>query len=191
MPSPLIQKPQTATPAALNPVVSFLRFVVLGGGVGVLSGLAVPLLAMTLPWAVTNALVTAVSTLLCTELHARFTFGTGRRAGWREHWQSAGSATAAYLATTAAVYVLHLVRPAPGILSEQIVYLSASALAGLGRFALLRLYVFAIAVEGTTLNTYALRVSTAGASAHGGGVTPAWDRGGLDERRVVDARLPA
>ncbi|MEU0941432.1 GtrA family protein [Streptomyces canus] len=191
MPSPLIPKPETATPAALNPVVSFLRFVTLGGGVGVLSGLAVALLATTLPWALSNALVTAGSTLLCTELHARFTFGTGRRAGWREHWQSAGSATAAYLATTGAVYVLHLTQPAPGILSEQIVYLSASALAGLGRFALLRLYVFALAVEGTALNTSGLRVSTPGASARAGGVTPAWDRGGLDERRVVAARLSA
>lgn len=215
MPSPLIQKPETATPAALNPVVSFLRFVILGGGVGVLSGLAVPLLAMTLPWAVSNALVTAASTLLCTELHARFTFGTGRRAGWREHWQSAGSATAAYLATTGAVYVLHLVKPAPGILSEQIVYLSASALAGLGRFALLRLYVFATrrdqmartasavlfgprcadgapdTVEETTLDTSRWCVPTPGVSAPGVGVTPAWDRGGLDERRVVGARLSA
>ncbi|MFF7640711.1 hypothetical protein [Streptomyces canus] len=66
--------------------------------------------------------------------------------------------------------------------------------AGLGRFALLRLYVFdgdPGAVAGTTLNTSGLRVSTPGASARGGGVTPAWDRGGLDERRVVAARLSA
>jgi putative flippase GtrA len=144
MTSPLIQKPETATPAAPNPVVSFIRFVILGGGVGVLSGLVVPLLAVTLPWAVANALVTAASTVLCTELHARFTFSAGRRAGWREHWQAAGSATVAYLATTAAVYVLHLIQPSPGTLSEQIVYLSASGLAGLGRFVVLRLYVFAV-----------------------------------------------
>jgi putative flippase GtrA len=144
MTSPLIQKPETATPVAPNPVASFIRFVILGGGVGLLSGLAVPLLALALPWAVSNAVVTVASTLLCTELHARFTFGTGRRAGWREHWQSAGSATVAYLATTAAVYVLHLVQPSPGLLSEQLVYLSASGLAGLGRFVVLRLYVFAV-----------------------------------------------
>ncbi|WP_053846113.1 GtrA family protein [Streptomyces sp. NRRL B-24085] len=144
MTSPLIQKPETATPAAPDAVVSFIRFVILGGGVGLLSGLAVPLLALTLPWAVANALVTAASTLLCTELHARFTFGAGRHAGWREHWQSAGSATLAYLATTAAVHVLHLIQPSPSLLSEQLVYLSASALAGLGRFIVLRLYVFAV-----------------------------------------------
>ncbi|MEV7075672.1 GtrA family protein [Streptomyces sp. NPDC091972] len=144
MTSPLIQKPETATPAAPNAVASFIRFVILGGGVGLLSGLAVPLLALTLPWAVANALVTAASTLLCTELHARFTFGAGRRAGWREHWQSAGSATLAYLATTAAVCVLHLIQPSPSLLSEQLVYLGASGLAGLGRFIVLRLYVFAV-----------------------------------------------
>jgi putative flippase GtrA len=144
MTSPLVHRAETATSAGPGPVASFLRFVILGGGVGVLSGLAVPLLATLLPWAVANALVTAASTLLCTELHARFTFGTGRRARWREHWQSAGSATVAYLVTTAAVYVLHLIQPAPGILTEQTVYLSASALAGLGRFAVLRLYVFAV-----------------------------------------------
>ncbi|MFF7566247.1 GtrA family protein [Streptomyces pseudovenezuelae] len=171
MPSPLIQKPETATPAAPHPVVSFLRFVALGGGVGVLSGLVVPLLAMNLPWAVSNALVTAASTLLCTELHARFTFGTGHRAGWREHWQSAGSATAAYLATTAAVYVLHLVQPSPGMLSEQLVYLSASGLAGLGRFAVLRLYVFTV-LDGT-------RRSTAGTRGSATGPRPAPVRGQL------------
>jgi putative flippase GtrA len=114
----------------------------LGGGAGILSSLAVPLLAITTPWAVANAVVTVVSTLLSTELHARYTFTQGRSAGWREHWQSAGSAAAAYLATSTAVYLLHQVQPSPGILTEQSVYLSACALAGLGRFVILRRCVF-------------------------------------------------
>ncbi|MFD6620027.1 GtrA family protein [Streptomyces albidoflavus] len=124
---------------------SFVRFVGLGGGVGVLASLAVPAVAevAALPWAVANAAVTVVSTLLCTELHARFTFGKGRRAGLREHWQSAGSAGAAYLATSLAVLLLHLAHPSPGALAEQAVYLGASGLAGAGRFLALRLYVFA------------------------------------------------
>ncbi|GAA3905980.1 hypothetical protein GCM10023084_67910 [Streptomyces lacrimifluminis] len=142
MKSSLAQKPETATPAAPRPVASFIRFVIFGGGVGVLSSFAAPLLATTMPWAVSNAIISAVSTLLCTELHARFTFAKGRGAGRREHWQSAGSATAAYLATSAAVYVLHLVQPSPALLTEQILYLGASGLAGLGRFTILRLYVF-------------------------------------------------
>ncbi|MFI5883761.1 GtrA family protein [Streptomyces sp. NPDC051554] len=126
-----------------GPFASFVRFVVCGGGVGVLSSFAVPLLAALMPWAAANALITIASTVLCTELHALFTFSTGHRPGWREHWQSAGSATAAYAATSAAILVLHTVQPSPGMLTEQIVYLSASGLAGIGRFLVLRLFVFA------------------------------------------------
>ncbi|MFI0241807.1 GtrA family protein [Streptomyces sp. NPDC016845] len=136
---------RAAAPDGPGAFASFVRFVGLGGGVGVLASLAVPVVAAAaaLPWAVANAAVTVVSTLLCTELHARFTFAKGRRAGLREHWQSAGSASAAYLATSLAVLLLHLVHPSPGALTEQAVYLGASALAGAGRFLTLRLYVFA------------------------------------------------
>ena len=96
------------TAAAPGPLASFSRFVLCGGGVGLASGPAVALLATLMPWASANALVTAGSTILCTELHARFTFKAGRRAGWRRHWQSAGSASAAYTVTCAAMFVLHL-----------------------------------------------------------------------------------
>lgn len=133
----------TRTPAAPGPLAAFARFVLLGGGVGLLSSGAVALLAEQMTWALANALITIASTLLCTELHARFTFGSGRRAGWRQHWQSAGSAAAAYAVTCAAMFVLHLVQSSPGMPTEQIVYLGASGLAGLARFLLLRLYVFA------------------------------------------------
>lgn len=132
--------PDAATP---GPLAAFARFVVIGGGTGVLSGLAVPLLAMLMPWTLSNALITIASTVLCTELHARYTFRTGRRADWRSHWQSAGSAAAAYAATSAAVFALHATQSSPGMLTEQLVYLSASGLAGIGRFLILRLFVFA------------------------------------------------
>ncbi|MFH8469210.1 hypothetical protein [Streptomyces sp. NPDC017991] len=137
--------------AAPGAFVSFVRFVVCGGGVGVLSSGAVALLAGSVPWVVANAVITVVSTVLCTELHALFTFGTGKRAGWRRHWQSAGSATAAYAVTSLAVLVLHLVQSSPGVLTEQIVYLGASGLAGTGRFLVLRLFVFAGDRERTIL----------------------------------------
>ncbi|MGI5452578.1 GtrA family protein [Streptomyces sp. CA-249302] len=164
MNAPLSSQPQaaqltaTATP---GPIASFLRFVVFGGGVGVLSSLAVPMVAVLMPWALSNALITVVSTLLCTELHARFTFRTGR-AGWRQHWQSAGSATAAYLATCVAVFALHSVQSSPSMLTEQIVYLGASALAGIGRFMVLRLYVFAAGRKRTTTVAWSLRPSAIG-----------------------------
>jgi putative flippase GtrA len=149
MKSPLSKKPEVAAPAAPGPLGSFIRFVIFGGGIGVLSSFAVPLLGTTMPWAVSNAIITVASTLLCTDLHARFTFGKGRGAGWREHWQSGGSATVAYVMTSAAVFVLHLVQPSPSMMTEQIVYLSASGLAGIGRFLVLRLFVFATRREQT------------------------------------------
>ncbi|MEU7700331.1 hypothetical protein [Streptomyces sp. NPDC039028] len=140
--------PDGPTPGAL---ASFLRFVGIGGGVGLASGAAVALLAGALPFALANALVSVVSTVLATELHARFTFRSGLRpaigrgllrCGLRHHLQSAGTAAAAYSVTTLAVLVLHLVARTPGLAVEQTVYLAASGLAGIGRFLALRLYVF-------------------------------------------------
>lgn len=130
---------QSATPAAST---AFARFVLCGGGVGLASSFAVAALASWLPWVLANALVTAGSTLLATELHARFTFGAGGRATWRQHAQSAGSAAAAYAVTCVAMLVLQQLVAAPGAVLEQVVYLSASALAGVARFAMLRLVVF-------------------------------------------------
>ncbi|MEV7885037.1 hypothetical protein ACWD3I_06535 [Streptomyces sp. NPDC002817] len=127
----------------VGPLASFVRFVVCGGGVGVLSSAAVPLLALLMPWAAANAVITVASTILCTELHALFTFGTGGRAGLRRHLQSAGSATAAYVVTCAAMFLLHSVQSSPSLVWEQAVYLGASGLAGIGRFLVLRLFVFA------------------------------------------------
>lgn len=141
--TPTVVAEPTEPTEAKGPLAAFVRFVVCGGGVGVVSSGAVALLAVLVPWAVANALVTVVSTVVGTELHARFTFGAGRRAGRREHLQSAGSAAVAYAVTCAAMAVLHLVHSAPGVLVEQTVYLSASALAGVGRFLVLRLFVFA------------------------------------------------
>ncbi|WP_328898284.1 GtrA family protein [Streptomyces sp. NBC_00236] len=131
---------QSAAPGALT---AFARFVVCGGGVGIAAGFGVAALASWMPWALANALVTVVSTLLATELHARFTFGAGGRATWRQHGQSAGSAAAAYGVTCVAMFVLQRLVEAPGAVLEQAVYLSASALAGVARFAVLRLVVFA------------------------------------------------
>lgn len=131
---------QSAAPAAFT---AFARFVLCGGGVGIASSFAVAALASWIPWALANALITVVSTLLATELHARFTFGAGGRATWRQHGQSAGSAAAAYAVTCVAMFALPQLVESPGAVLEQVVYLSASALAGVARFAVLRLVVFA------------------------------------------------
>lgn len=134
------QNQEQAAPGAFT---AFARFVLCGGGVGIASSFAVAALASWIPWALANALITVASTLLATELHARFTFGAGGRATWRQHTQSAGSAAAAYAVTCAAMFVLQQLVAAPGAVLEQLVYLSASALAGVARFVVLRLVVFA------------------------------------------------
>ncbi|MEU0674591.1 GtrA family protein [Streptomyces sp. NPDC006172] len=134
---------QSRRPAEPTAVGAFARFVLCGGGVGLASSLAVAALATRLPWALANALVTVASTLLATELHARFTFGAGGHATWRQHVQSAGSAAAAYVVTCSAMLVLRQSVETPGATLDQVVYLSASALAGGARFVVLRLVVFA------------------------------------------------
>lgn len=126
---------------------AFVRFVVCGGGVGLLSSGALLLAAgHHVPFAAANAVVTVVSTLLATELHHRVTFrgaAAGGWAGWRVHSKSALTLLGAYLFTTAAVLLLGQVHPHPGPLLTQVVYLAASGLAGIARFAALRFLVFA------------------------------------------------
>ncbi|MCJ1678529.1 GtrA family protein [Streptomyces sp. APSN-46.1] len=129
--------------------MAFVRFVVCGGGVGLLSSGALLLAAGRLPLAVANAVVAVVSTVVATELHGRFTFRGSRpggsRPGRREHLQSALTAAVGYLFTTGALLALHALVPAPSALLAQAVYLLASALAGVARFAALRFVVFASA----------------------------------------------
>ncbi|MEV0316886.1 hypothetical protein ACIBKX_32375 [Streptomyces sp. NPDC050658] len=134
---------QSQPQSAPGAVTAFARFVLCGGGVGLASSFAVAGLASWIPWALANALITVVSTLLATELHARFTFGAGGRATWRQHTQSAGSAAVAYAVTCVAMFALQQLVAAPGAVLEQVVYLSASALTGVARFVVLRLVVFA------------------------------------------------
>ncbi|WP_405442319.1 hypothetical protein OG373_33850 [Streptomyces avidinii] len=134
---------QSRRQAAPGAFTAFARFALCGGGVGLASSFAVAALASWVPWVLANALITALSTLLATELHARFTFGAGGRATWHQHVQSAGSAVAAYGVTCVAMLLLQQLVAAPGAVLTQVVYLSASALAGVARFAVLRLVVFA------------------------------------------------
>ncbi|MFE2723024.1 GtrA family protein [Kitasatospora sp. NPDC059327] len=124
-------------------IAAFARFVLSGGGVGLASSLAVAALAYRIPWVLANAVVTVLATLLATEMHARFTFGAGGRASRRQHVQSAACAAAGYAMTCAAMVLLRQTVASPGMLLDQVVYLSASALAGTARFLVLRLVVFA------------------------------------------------
>jgi putative flippase GtrA len=139
------QRPRGAVHDALP---AFVRFVVLGGGTGLAAGGLLMALSGHLSLPVANALVSVLCTVVATELHHRFTFARGRASrGWAgraAHVGSAGTALAAYLFTTAAMLGLAAVRPSADLLTQQAVYLGASGLAGIGRFVLLRGFVFAV-----------------------------------------------
>ncbi|UGQ10672.1 GtrA family protein [Yinghuangia sp. ASG 101] len=135
----------TAMAAAKNgdgPVAAFTRFVVFGGGTGLAASGVLLLLSRHMSLALANAIVSVVSTVVANELHSRLTFRSGER-GWRMHAKSSGTVVVGYIFTTAAMMSLHALVAAPSVITEQAVYLSASALAGIGRFAVLRVYVFA------------------------------------------------
>ncbi|MEU8135116.1 GtrA domain-containing protein [Streptodolium elevatio] len=123
-------------------VASFARFVVCGGGVGLLSSGALLLMTGAMSIAVANAIVTVVSTVVANELHSRITFRHGA-ASVRVHLESTATAVAAYLVTTAALLALDAIDGGAGALTRQVVYLAASGLAGVGRFVALKVMVFA------------------------------------------------
>lgn len=120
---------------------TFLRFVACGGGTGLAAGGTLSALPEAVPMPLANAVITILATLLTNELHSRITFRRGR-ASRRVHLQSTGTAAASYLFTTSAMLVLGAATDHPAAALEQVVYLVASSLAGIGRFALLRLFVF-------------------------------------------------
>ncbi|MCD0451051.1 hypothetical protein LO762_17870 [Actinocorallia sp. API 0066] len=132
-------------PATPGPVRSFVLFVLMGGGVTVLSAMLLSAYGMVsdVPARLlaVNALITAGGTVLATELHRRVTFRSDRR-GFRMHAESALTAFGAFLATSAAMLVLRAFNPDPSVLLDQGVYLAASAVAGGIRFVVLRLVVF-------------------------------------------------
>lgn len=137
MTAPSLQPTRTLHPA----LAAFVRFVVCGGGVGVASSGVLVLLHDRMPLALANALVTVVSTVIATELHRRVSFRSGR-GGWGVHLQSGLTVAVSYAFTTGALLCLYAIRSEPSTLVQQSVYLSASAIAGAGRFALLRVVVF-------------------------------------------------
>lgn len=136
------RRPSRRVEQAPGPISSFVRFVVCGGGVTLLSSGVLVLLSPSMNLVVANALVTVLGTLLATELHGRVSFKSERR-GWRMHGESALTALAAYLVTTVAMLTLHQIVAHPDVLLDQGVYLVASGVAGTGRFLTLRLIVFA------------------------------------------------
>ncbi|WP_327288604.1 hypothetical protein [Streptomyces sp. NBC_01198] len=131
-----------APTARSGPVAAFVRFVICGGGVTLLASGLLLLIGHRVPFALANAVITVASTVLATELHGRFTFGSGR-AGWSDHAASGLTVALSYGFTTGAMLAFDGIHPGGGALLRQGVYLGASGLAGIARFLLLRQLVFA------------------------------------------------
>ncbi|MFD9820073.1 hypothetical protein [Streptomyces violascens] len=121
---------------------AFGRFAGLGSGVILAASVVLVLLERWIPWMAANTLTTVVSTVVATELHARVSFGHGRP-GWTGHLKSAVTMALGWLVTSAAVGSLAALRPGAGLVLQQTVYLSATALVGIGRYLVLRMAVFA------------------------------------------------
>ncbi len=105
-----------------------------------LSGAALIMLDNVMPLALANALLTVAGTAVTTELHARFAFRSGPTGG-NTHLQAGLTVLVAYLFTTGAMLTLAGLDANPNALTQQAVYLSASGLAGIGRFLVLRAFV--------------------------------------------------
>ncbi|UZJ25163.1 GtrA family protein [Rhodococcus antarcticus] len=107
-------------------VYSALFVVLLGSG---------PLLA--------NVAASVVATVLGTELHRRLTFRTGPRVGWAAaQWQSAGVAALGLVVTTAVLAAVELLVPGSTWWEEVLVVNATTGLIGVGRYVVLRRWVF-------------------------------------------------
>jgi putative flippase GtrA len=118
------------------------RYALVGGlGTGLNAGLY---LGLRTWWDATPANLAALvlSTLVSTELNRRFTFAAGRGEPWRRHLQTAGTVTfyACYSSLVVAVLGALVAEPTP--LLESAAVATASVLGGLGRYLLLRRWVF-------------------------------------------------
>ncbi|MGC0327543.1 putative flippase GtrA [Streptomyces sp. SAI-170] len=123
-------------------MAAFGRFAALGCGVTLAASATLVVLAQWMPWVAANALTTVASSVVTTELHARVSFRHGRP-GLAGHLKSGATIAAGWLVTSAAVAALAALRPDAGLVPQQAVYLTATALVGIGRYLVLRLAVFA------------------------------------------------
>ncbi|MGD9526013.1 GtrA family protein [Pseudonocardia sp.] len=132
--------PTERLPPALRQVV---RYAVVGGASTALNAVLFYLLRAWWDPAPAAALSLVLSTAYSTEAHRRYTFGAPVVHRWRLHLQSLG--TIAFYAWYSAVVLalLHVVVAEPTRLQETLSIATTSLLGGMGRFLLLRSWVFA------------------------------------------------
>jgi putative flippase GtrA len=116
---------------------------VLVGGLGTAVNAAVFLLLRTgLDAVPANLVALLVSTAVSTEANRRFTFGGGGVHRWRVRVQVGGTVLFYAFYSSAVLLLLALVVESPTVVQQTAAIAGASVLGGLGRFLLLRYWVF-------------------------------------------------
>jgi putative flippase GtrA len=123
-------------------LVQLVRYAVVGG-LGTLVNAAVFLLLRNFLDAVpANLVALVVSTAVSTEANCRFTFGGAAVHRWRATVQSGGTVLFYAFYSSAVLLLLGMVDGSPSPIEETLVVAVASVLGGLGRFLVLRYWVF-------------------------------------------------
>jgi putative flippase GtrA len=121
---------------------SLARFAVVGTSTTALYALLYLLAVEALPPHLANLVAMVISTVVSTEWHRRWTFRSPR-SGLRTHLRAGLVTTVTYAMTSAALVVLARVDPDAEEIVQVAALVAATTLAGLLRFAVLRLWVFA------------------------------------------------
>jgi putative flippase GtrA len=127
-----------------HPLLVQLAHYVMVGGLGTAVNAAVFLLLRTvvLDAVPANLVALLVSTAVSTEANRRFTFGGAAVHRWRARVQIGGTVLFYALYSSAVLLLLGLLVDAPTPVEETVALAAASVLGGLGRFLLLRYWVF-------------------------------------------------
>jgi putative flippase GtrA len=113
------------------------------GGLGTLVNAAVFLLLRTWLDAVpANLVALLVSTAVSTEVNRRFTFCGGSEHRWRVRLQIGGTVAFYAFYSSAVLLLLELLVDAPTALEQTLALAATSVLGGLGRFLVMRYWVF-------------------------------------------------
>lgn len=90
-----------------------------------------------------NLVASLAGTVLGTELHRRLTFRVEPRVGWASaQWQSASVAALGLVVTTVVLEAVELLVPGSRWWEQVLVVNTATALIGVGRYVVLRAWVF-------------------------------------------------
>jgi putative flippase GtrA len=150
-----VTAPLTGTPVSDTPtswrarlrlqhplLVQLVRYAVVGGLGTLVNAVVFLLLRNFLDAVPANLVALVLSTAVSTEANCRFTFGGAAVHRWRATVQSGGTVLFYAFYSSAVLLLLGMVVDSPSPIEETLVVAVASVLGGLGRFLVLRYWVF-------------------------------------------------